>query len=210
MKKRASVLIGSVSAAALALGFAVTPANADTGTRSLATVLDVSNQAFDRNWEDYDILTAAVGAVLAAKPDSAVKVLADGTTELTAFIPNDRAFRKLVLNLTGKARVLESTVTNDLVTLLGVDVIETVLLYHVVVGPQILSPGALAAGGATLTTAQTGTLLVNVVGTSIELVDKDTGINNARVILSQVDLNKDNKQIAHGIDRVLLPVKVSK
>ncbi len=29
-------------------------------------------------------------------------------------------------------------------------------------------------------------------------------------MLSQVDLNAGNKQIAHGIDRVLLPIKVSK
>lgn len=188
----------------------VTPVAATTlGTTSLATVLDIGNAAFDRNWENYDILTAAVNAVLAAKPDSAVKVLADGATELTAFIPNDRAFRRLVINLTGKVRTLESTVFAD-VAGLGIDTVEAVLLYHVVVGPQILSPGALAAGGAALTTAQTGTLLVNVVGTSIELVDKDTGINNARVLLPSVDINKGNKQIAHGIDRVLLPVKVSK
>jgi uncharacterized surface protein with fasciclin (FAS1) repeats len=209
MNKKTTTALGSVAAAALALGFAVTPATANTGTQSLATVLNVSNQAFDRNWEDYDILTAAVNVVLAAKPDSAVKVLADGNTELTAFIPNDRAFRRLVINLTGKVRSLESSVANDVVGL-GVDTVEAVLLYHVVVGAQVPASAALAAGGAVLTTAQTGTLLVNVVGNSIELVDKDTGINNARVILSQVDLNSGNKQIAHGIDRVLLPVKVSK
>ena len=96
------------------------PAAATTGTTSLAEVLDVSNAAFDRNWENYDIVTAAVLAVLAEKPDSPVGVLADGSTELTAFIPNDR------------------------------------------------------------------------------------------VMLPQVDLNAGNKQIAHGIDRVLLPIKVSR
>ena len=148
-------------------------------------------------------------AVLAEKPDSPVGVLADGSTELTAFIPNDRAFRRLVINLTGKVRVLESSVFNDIAGL-GIDTIEQVLLYHVVVGAPIDSAAALASGGAVLTTAQTGTLLVNVVGTSIELVDKDTGINNASVMLPQVDLNAGNKQIAHGIDRVLLPIKVSR
>jgi len=198
----------AISAAAITVGLSV-PANANTGTTSLATVLNTSAQAYDRNWDDYDILTAAINTVLAAKPNSAVGVLANGSTELTAFIPTDRAFRRLVINLTGKVRSLESSVAADIVAL-GVDTVEAVLLYHVVVGPQILSPGALAAGGASLTTAQTGTLLVNVVGNSIELVDKDTGINNARVILSQVDLNQGNKQIAHGIDRVLLPIKVSK
>ena len=211
MNKKLAALIGTAAVSTLALTVSVPAANATEtplGTTSLATVLDAGNQAFDRNWDDYDILTAAVNAVLAAKPDSAVGVLANGSTELTAFIPNDRAFRRLVINLTGKVRSLETSVFND-VAGLGIDTVEAVLLYHVVVGPQILSPAALAAGGAALTTAQTGTLLVNVVGTSIELVDKDTGINNARVMLTAIDLNSGNKQIAHGIDRVLLPVKVS-
>jgi uncharacterized surface protein with fasciclin (FAS1) repeats len=212
MNKKLAALIGTAAVSTMALTFSIpatVAAEHELGTKSLAEVLDVGNAAFDRNWENYDILTAAVNAVLAAKPDSAVKVLADGSTELTAFIPNDRAFRRLVINLTGKVRVLESSVFNDIAGL-GIDTVEAVLLYHVVVGPQILSETALAAGGAALTTAQTGTLLVNVVDTSIELVDKDTGINNARVMLPLVDLNKGNKQIAHGIDRVLLPIKVSK
>lgn len=212
MNKKFAGLIGAAAAGSLALTLSIPAANANEdvlGTKSLAEVLDISNAAFDRDWENYDILTAAINAVLAAKPNSAVGALANGSTELTAFIPNDRAFRRLVINITGKVRVLESSVFNDIAAL-GIDTVEAVLLYHVVVGPQILSPAALAAGGAVLTTAQTGTLLVNVVDTSIELVDKDTGINNARVMLPLVDLNKGNKQIAHGIDRVLLPVKVSK
>lgn len=207
MRNTRTKVAAIVAASAITVGFSV-PATANTGTTSLATVLNISAQAYDRNWDDYDILTAAINAVLAAKPNSAVKVLADGATELTAFIPSDRAFRRLVINLSGKVRSLEASVAADVVAL-GVDTVEAVLLYHVVVGPQILSPAALAAGGASLSTAQTGTMIVNVVGNSIELVDKDTGINNARVILSQVDLNKGNKQIAHGIDRVLLPTKVS-
>lgn len=212
MNKKLAALIGTAAVSTLALTVSIPASNADEhalGTTSLAEVLDLENAAFDRNWEDHDILTAAINAVLAAKPDSPVKVLADGSTELTAFIPNDRAFRRLVINLKGSVRSLESSVLNDIAGL-GIDTVEAVLLYHVVVGPQILSPAALASGGAALTTAQTGTLLVNVVDTSIELVDKDTGINNARVMLPLVDLNSGNKQIAHGIDRVLLPVKVSK
>ena len=201
---KATALAASI---ALIGGFAV-PASANTGSRSLATVLDASAQAFDRNWDDFDILTAAVNAVLREKPNSPVAVLADGNTELTAFIPTDRAFRRLVINLTGKVRSLESSVANDVLGL-GINNVEQVLLYHVVVGAPILSPAALAAGGAALTTAQGGTALVNVVGNSIELVDKDTGINNPRVLLSMVDINTGNKQVAHGIDRVMLPIKLS-
>lgn len=208
MYSKKKMVVAAVAATALAAGLS-TPASANTGTTSLASVLNVSAQAYDRNWADFDILTAAINTVLAAKPNSAVKVLADGNTELTAFIPTDRAFRLLVLNLTGKVRNTEAAVARDVVAL-GVDTVEAVLLYHVVVGPQVLSPAALAAGGASLTTAQTGKFIVNVVGNSIELVDQDTGINNPRVILSGVDINKGNKQIAHAIDRVLLPIKVSK
>ena len=51
--------------------------------------------AFDKNGKDFDVVTEAVLAVLAAKPDSAVKVLADPSVKLTAFIPTDKAFLKL-------------------------------------------------------------------------------------------------------------------
>ena len=56
------------------------PASAAQGTRSLATVLAADGNRFDRNWNDFDILDRAVRTVLKAKPDSAVGVLADGST----------------------------------------------------------------------------------------------------------------------------------
>lgn len=208
MYSKKKMVVAAVAATTLAAGLSV-PASANTGTTSLATVLNVSAQAYDRNWNDFDILTAAINTVLAAKPNSAVKVLADGNTELTAFIPTDRAFRLLVLNMSGKVRSTEAGVAKDVVAL-GVDTVEAVLLYHVVLGAPILSSAALASGGASLTTAQTGKFIVNVAGNSIELVDRDTAINNPRVILTGVDINKGNKQVAHAIDRVLLPIKVSK
>ncbi|MEZ5128306.1 MAG: hypothetical protein R2703_07385 [Micropruina glycogenica] len=57
--------------------------------------------------------------VLAAKPDSLVKVLTDGSVPLTAFIPNDRAFA-LVHDLSGKRYSSEKTVFNKLVAAVGV------------------------------------------------------------------------------------------
>lgn len=53
------------------------------------------------------MLTAAVLAVLEAKPNSPVKVLTDGTVALTAFIPTDAAFQQLVREIT-EARKLPS------------------------------------------------------------------------------------------------------
>ena len=54
---------------------AALPANAATHSspRSLATVLTSDGNKFDKNGKDFDVVTEAVLAVLAAKPDSAVK-----------------------------------------------------------------------------------------------------------------------------------------
>jgi hypothetical protein len=37
-------------------------------------------------------------------------------------------------------------------------------------------------------------------------VDRATKLPNPKVILDQVDIIKGNKQVAHGIDAVLLPM----
>ena len=66
--------IAAASAAALAAGALAAPAaNAADGNKSLAAVLTADNNQFDNNSKDYDIVTEAVLAVLAAKPNSAVK-----------------------------------------------------------------------------------------------------------------------------------------
>jgi hypothetical protein len=46
-----------------------------------------------------------------------------------------------------------------------------------------------------------------VKGTKITLTDYNKKLKNPVVILSQVDINKFNKQVAHGIDAVLMPTK---
>ena len=205
MRTRNKVVAG-VAAGALALtSLVATPAQA-AGTTSLATVLNTANASYDRNWADFDILTAAVNAVLTAKPTSAVSVLADGTKELTAFIPTDRAFRKLVKDLGGKTLKTEAKVF-EAVAALGIDTVEQVLLYHVVLGAPITKAAAQAVpAGTTLTTAQGGTITVRV-GTSLILRDKATKNSNPKVILNRADINAGNNQIAHAIDRVLLPIQ---
>jgi uncharacterized surface protein with fasciclin (FAS1) repeats len=171
----------------------------------LSEVLAPFGDSWNKKWNDYNIVAHAVGAVLEAKPDSDVAVLADGTVKLTAFIPNDRAFQRLVKDLTGKNVNKERKVYNAALTL-GVDTIEQVLLYHVVPGKPITAKKALKADGATLTTAQGGTIDVKVKGSNIRLIDAVPAVKNPRVILSQTNINKGNKQIAHGINRVLLPL----
>jgi hypothetical protein len=41
---------------------------------------------------------------------------------------------------------------------------------------------------------------------SITLKDRDKDDRDPKVVLKALDLNKGNKQIAHGIDRVLRPI----
>lgn len=182
------------------------------GTRSLATVLASDGDTFDHNWHDYDVLTQAVGAVLAAKPNSPVKVLADGKVALTAFLPSDRAFQLLAKDLTGKWYSSESRLFTGLAGLLGVDTIEAVLLYHVVPGATIDSRTALKSDGAELTTALAGgSLTVDVLSKRyrlIRLIDADR--NDANPLLNPwaLDINKGNKQIAHGIWLVLRPLDI--
>jgi uncharacterized surface protein with fasciclin (FAS1) repeats len=203
--------VAAASVLALAAGALAPAATAATtgadGTRSLATVLTTDNGTFDRNWNDYDIVTQAVLAVLAAKPDSAVGVLTKGDVPLTAFIPSDRAFRTLVKDLTGKAPSTEAKTFAAVAGLGGIDLVETVLLYHVVPGATIDSATALNADDAYLETGVRA-IRVDVVkhkgGKQIRLKDADSNSRNARVNVA--DLNKGNVQIAHGVDRVMRPL----
>jgi len=198
----ATALIGSTMLAA------APAAQAADGTTSLATVLKAGQAKFDRDFSDYDILTKAVEAVLAAKPDSPVKVLADGNSALTAFIPNDKAFMNLASVLTGK-KVTSEPAAFKAVAGLGIPTVESVLEYHVIPGSTILSGDALKANGARLQTALPGKKIgvrVDTAKPSITLVDAATKLHNPKVILSQVDINTGNKQVAHGIDAVLLPM----
>jgi uncharacterized surface protein with fasciclin (FAS1) repeats len=196
--------IAAASAVALAAGALAAPAaTAADGTKSLAAVLDVSNAKFDKNSKDFDILTAAVNAVLASKSSSPVALLADGSVALTAFAPTDKAFRILAEDLTGKKISSEKKVFAA-VAGLGIDTVETVLLYHVFAGATIDSKAAVAADGAWIPMAQKGALGVKVVDGQIRLRDRDGNSRNARVIAA--DINEGNKQIAHAIDRVLRPL----
>ena len=203
----AALAATSLTGLSAAQAGSVKPA-ATTGTKPLATVLAPYAGSWNKNWNDYNIVTHAVFAVLKAKPTSAVGVLANGKVALTAFVPNDRAFQILVKQLTGKTVRTEAGVFAAVATL-GIPTIEKVLLYHVVPGATITAAQALKANGATLKTALGATIHVAVYrGPVISLWDKAHHLRNPRVILSRTNINVGNKQIAHGIDRVLLPLNI--
>ena len=178
----------------------------ESGETSLVEVLDADGNTFDKNWNDFDIVHRAATTVLGANPESDVAVLADGSAPLTAFVPTDRAFRRLVFDLTGERPAREKA-TFEQVAELGVDTMETVLLYHVVPGSTIAYAQAKQADGATLTTAADDLPIeVNVRGERVMLRDLDTDDLNPKVLMDARDVNEGNKQIAHGINRVLRPV----
>jgi len=199
--------VAAIGAAALLGAAVISPtAQAADGDTSLASVLKVGQSKFDRDFTDFDILTRAAETVLAAKPDSNVKLLADGSVALTVFAPTDQAFINLASTLTGK-KIKTEAAAFKAVAGLGVDTVEQVLLYHVVPGGPILSGDALKANGAKLKSADMNkTIKVKVTKKpNIILIDKAKKIANPRVNLDQVDINKGNKQVAHGINGVLLP-----
>ena len=180
-----------------------------TGTTSLASVLTADGNQFDRDWYDYDIVTEAVLAVIAADTDanSPVRLLADGSVPLTAFIPNDRAFQVLVKDLTGQWVRTESEVFAAVASL-GIDTVEDVLLYHVVPGATITARDALRSDGAQLTTALGPTVGVKVPSRFLPIIvlrDQDPNDVDPVVNPFALDINRGNAQIAHGITVVLRP-----
>lgn len=203
MKRTLAAATAVAATTALGVGLAVAPASAKQGTAPLAGVL-VDKNKFDKNGKDYDIVTEAVLAVLASKPSSPVSALTDGKVRLTAFVPQDRAFIGLVTAVTGSKPASEQAAFETIAGAFSIDVIEQILLYHVVPGATITAKKAVKANGAKLKTAEGKTLKVIVRKGKVFLKDKTSVTKNARVV--QVDINKGNRQIAHGINQVLLPI----
>ncbi|MEW2145245.1 fasciclin domain-containing protein [Micromonospora vinacea] len=210
----ARMAVGAIATALATTAIAVPAAQATgkpkpLGTTSLAQVLTKDKSGFDSNSRDFDVLTAAVLAVLEAKPNSPVKVLTDGTVALTAFIPTDAAFQQLVREITQARKLPSESAAFTAVAGLGIDTVESVLLYHVVPGATIDGRTALRADGTDLTTALGSSVEVDVrtylyFFRQVRLVDADTDDRDARVV--SYDVNKGNRQIAHAVDRVLRPI----
>ncbi len=177
------------------------------GTKPLSDTAKVFAGSFDADWNNFNVVSHAVFAVLGAKPKSSVGVLANGKVALTAFLPTDRAFQSLVYQKTGMFIENEQDVFKA-VAGLGINTVEAVLLYHVVPGATIPASVAVKANGVRLKTAQGEKILVQVLGRKakvIRLVDANRYNADPRVNKGQTDINVGNRQIAHGISQVLLP-----
>ncbi len=200
MKRSLLAAIGLTLTTAL-----VAPAAASAAPKpTLAQILlsDSSKDAangFDANPNDFDIVTQA----LLLFPD--LVQAASNPGDYTVFLPTDYAFRALVKSLTGQTVLKESDVFAA-VAGLGLPTVKTVLTYHIIGGSRISYAQALKANGAELTTLQGGTIKVSIIGKffkKIVLVDKEPALRDAKVVVADI---KASNGIAHGIDRVLLPV----
>jgi uncharacterized surface protein with fasciclin (FAS1) repeats len=91
---------------------------------------------------------------------------------------------------------------------LGIEKIEQILLYHVVLGGPIDSEAALAANGVRLNTLSGDSFSLSVTtAPNIFLRDNNKDLKNPKVLLKRVDINSGNRQVAHVINRVLIPIE---
>ena len=173
-------------------------------------MLTSDGNRFDKNARDYDIVTEAVLAVLAAKPDSPVGLLTKGWKPATAFVPNDWSFRTLTKDLTG---VRYGSEKGGLQRPGGCGRRRHhragAALPRGPRGHHRLQGTALGADGVALTTAQGGQVTVDVIYPRVpivQLMDQDPDATDPFLDPSALDINEGNKQIAHGIVLVLRPI----
>jgi uncharacterized surface protein with fasciclin (FAS1) repeats len=202
-------LVATVAAAVGAM--AIAPSSASAGHEPDRTLADIlladsagdDENGFDRNWRDYDIVTEAVLLF----PDL-VDAASNPDADLTVFLPNDWAFRRLVKDLTGERLRSEADVFAAVASL-GTDTVKTVLTYHIVPA-RISYRDALHANNAEIPTLQGETIKVKVRRwfgwfPVVKLVDVDTNDRNPRVNRPNLGGEALNGY-AHGINRVLRPV----
>lgn len=175
---------------------------------SLADVLaqDTSGPEGPRgaDGQDFDLLSFAVNRVLAADPDSPLSVLGDPSRPLTAFLPDDDAFVALLTQVTRGGVPNEKVAAGRLRTTFSTGELEQLLLDHVVLDTTLTSEQVLGADGTLVQTAGGSSLRVSVQDGSVRLLDASGDVVGV-VDLERVDINLGQVQVAHAVDRVLLP-----
>ena len=161
------------------------------------TIVDVAGGASgggtpDDNPYDYDLLVQAVLATDLAG------TLSDTSTRYTVFAPNDRAFERLVADLTGTYPESEAAALNTIVSTFSIAQIMNILLYHVVPGRALGPLQVLFAGS--LTMANGGTVRPR----GLRLVDETPSLRDPRLVLWAINIRASNGVI-HTINRVLVP-----
>jgi uncharacterized surface protein with fasciclin (FAS1) repeats len=194
-------LLVTIAATAVILGPAAATATAKHhgwGPKPAGSIVDVAVNASsangpDANPYDYDLLIAAVTATGLAP------TLDDESQRFTVFAPNDRAFQRLVRDLTGSGSLpSEQAALDAVLATFSVDQIKNILLYHVVAG-RVLGPLQVLFAGK-LTMANGGIVKPRL----FRLVDETPALRDPRLVLRAIDIRATNGVI-HTIDRVLVP-----
>ena len=195
--KKSRLAVAAV--AALALVLTATPAQAHGwgGGAPSGTIVDVAVTASgggtpDDNPWDYDILVQAVVAT------GLTGALADTSQTYTVFAPNDRAFLRLVTDLTGTAPASEADALAAITSTFTAQQISNILLYHVVAGQKLGFVKVITAGS--LTMANGGV----VEPRGVKLRDETPALRDPKLVPWAVNIQATNGVI-HTIDRVLVP-----
>ena len=196
MRRTAAIAL----AAALLLGLSASVASAEPRgwpSKPAGSIVDVAVKASsangpDANPYDFDLLIAAVTATGLAP------VLDDESQRFTVFAPNDRAFARLVADLSGSRPASEQATLDAVLATFSADQIKNVLLYHVVAGRKLGPLQVLLAGS--LTMANGGTVKPR----GLTLRDETPALRDPRLLLYGLNLQATNGVI-HTIDRVLVP-----
>ncbi|MFF2487554.1 fasciclin domain-containing protein [Microbacterium sp. NPDC058062] len=195
--KKSRLAVAAV--AALALVLTATPAQAHGwgGGAPSGTIVDVAVVASgggtpDDNPWDYDILVQAVVAT------GLTGALADTSQTYTVFAPNDRAFLRLVTDLTGTEPASEADALAAITSTFTAQQISNILLYHVVAGQKLGFVKVITAGS--LTMANGGV----VEPRGVKLRDETTALRDPKLVPWAVNIQATNGVI-HTIDRVLVP-----
>jgi uncharacterized surface protein with fasciclin (FAS1) repeats len=204
MKRKLIAAIG-IAVAASFVAPSVNAAPATSTRPTLAQILLADSRfddkdGFDRLSLDFDIVTQAI----LLYPDLVTAASSPGN--LTAFLPTDNAFRRLVTDLTGTSPATEKEVFG-VVAGLGLETVRAVLEYHIV-GSRITYGQALKSNGAAITTLGGSSFTVSVSGSwikTVTLIDNDPDLRNPKVVLPNLAASNG---VAHAIDRVLLPINV--
>ncbi|MFI8634068.1 fasciclin domain-containing protein [Microbacterium sp. NPDC077663] len=195
MNKKIGIALAAMVAGALAL--TSSPASAHQATKPAGTIVDVAVAAsgggtLDANGSDYDIL---IQALVATGLDEA---LADTSTKYTVFAPNDRAFLRLVTDLTGEAPASEAAALEAITSTFTGEQISDILLYHVVAGKKLSPVKVLFSRSIEM--ANGGTIEPR----GIVLRDETPELKNPKLVLRALNIPASNGVI-HTIDRVLVP-----
>ena len=187
----------ALAAVAAVAAVSAAPASANGWGQKPGTITEIAVKASgggtpDNNPYDYDLL------VQAALATGVANTLADPNARITLFAPNDKAFMRLVADLTGSYPQSEAAALQTAITALGADKIRNVLLYHAVAG-KALNPIEVLLSRS-LTMANGGTVKVR----GINLRDETDALTDPRLVLWALNIRASNGVI-HTIDRVLVP-----